>query len=142
MEQEEIDKYCLIFSEQVKRAPVLVQRKVALAYCELIRHLLNTQGLRALKVVRELAEGKVTERRRAIWHKRTQALIKHSKPNPYSVLTWSLHSDNSSYPPGQAASLAGTNVAELGVATYSELSALALETLYRNNCAHNTGLPK
>lgn len=129
MEQKDLDEYWSIFNVAVKTATLFKQRKVALAYCELVADHLDSQGLKALNIIRELTKGNVSERRRVIWQKKMQGKILKDKPNPYSVLSWSLESDNPSYPPWYAAGIAGLNLVDLNIASTSDLKTLAKNVL-------------
>ena len=129
MEQKELDEYWSIFNHNVKEASLSKQRKISLAFCELVADSLDTEGLKALNVIREFARGNLLERRRANWQKKMQAKIPKDEPNPYSVLVWSLESDNPSYPPWYAAGIAGLNVVDLNIANFSDLGALAKKVL-------------
>jgi hypothetical protein len=129
MTQEELDNYWKVFENDVKSAAVSVQRKVSLKFCELVKDLLDNEGLRALQIIREMITGNVTERQRNIWHKKMQVKISRKKPSPYSVLAWALESDNPSYPPYYAAGLAGLNLIDLEIATLSDLATIAKEVI-------------
>jgi hypothetical protein len=132
MTQNELDNYWKVFNNEVKSAIVPVQRRVSLQFCELVKDLLDSEGLRALHIIREMIYGKVTERRRNIWQKKMTVKISRKKPSPYSVLAWALESDNPSYPPYYAAGIAGLNIVDLKIASLSELRALAREVVFSN----------
>ncbi len=129
MEQLELDKYWSIFNIEVNETKLLRQRQVTLAYCELVASLLDKEGLKALNVIRELTQNKVTERRRSIWKKKMQKRILCHETSAYSVLSWSLESDNISYPPWYAAGIAGLNVVELNIASLHDLGLLAKKVI-------------
>jgi hypothetical protein len=116
-------EYWNIFETHAKYLPETEQRKIALAFCQLVEGDLDDLGKKAMKIVADLCLGNASARKCKMSQKRLQAnLPKENVASPYSVLIWSLQENSRSYPTWYSVSIAGSNVVDLNKATYPELT--------------------